>query len=80
MYSVLVWPVLLHAFHWLYVWYMERVATQAGMNPALASYEESYFFPSKALTILLIYSLFFILAYFIPRVAGPSTHNPAVRG
>jgi hypothetical protein len=76
MYSVLVWPVFLHAFHWFYVWYIERVATQTGVSPALASYKESYFFPSKALAILLIYSLFFVLAYFILRIAGPSTHNP----
>lgn len=78
MYSVLVWPVLLHALHWLYVSYMEYMAAQAGMDPALASYKENYFFPSKALAILLIYSLFFVLAYFISRITGPSTHNPAV--
>lgn len=77
MYSVLVWPIFLHAFHWLYVWHMERIATQTGMSPALASYNEIYFFPSKALTILLIYSLFFVLAYFISRIAGPGTHKPA---
>jgi hypothetical protein len=78
MYSVLIWPVLSHALHWLYVWYMEHVASQTGMNPALASYKENYFFPSRALTILFIYSLFFVLAYLISRIAGPSTHNSAV--
>lgn len=77
MYSVLVWPVLLHALHWLSVSYMEYIAAQGGMNPALASYQENYFFPSKALAILLTYSLFFVLAYLISRIAGPSTHNPA---
>lgn len=80
MYSVLVWPIFLHAFHWLYVWHMERIATQAGINPALASYQENYFFPSKALTILLIYSLFFVLAYFISRIARSGTYNQYNQG
>lgn len=75
-YSVLVWPVILHALHWLNVWYLEHTAMQTGMNPALATYRENFFFPPKALAILFIYSLFFVLAYFIMRIVGPSTHNP----
>jgi|GEM_PF-5836858 hypothetical protein len=77
-YSVLVWPAVLHAFHWFYVWYIERVAVSVGANPQLASFRENYFYPSKAVSIALIYSLFLSVVFLLSRISPHYTHNPSI--
>jgi len=77
-YSVLIWPTVLHLFHWFYVWYIERVAIGVGANPNLTSYKENYFYPSKAVSIALIYSLFLVLMFLLSQIPRRKTHNPSV--
>jgi len=77
-YSALVWPMVLHAFHWFYVWYIERVAVSVGADPNLASFQENYFYPSKAVAITLIYSLFLAVIFLLSRIPRPYTHNPSI--
>ena len=74
-YSVLIWPIFLHIFHWVYRWYIEGVAASVGADPRLLAFDESYYYPSKAALIAFIYSLFLFVVVFLSRICFRNTHN-----